>query len=265
MRILTVGLLLGLLGGGLATVAQASVFEKTQVDQGISAYQKGDYKLARKWLSSDAAADDPRGWYYLGQLYQNGQGGFDLDLKRAEKLYHQAAEQGQSDAMLALADLYSRGAGVTPNLAVARVWYEKAAKAGSVNGMVHLADDLAGKYGLPPDYDRARVWYEQAAATGSAEAMVGLGSIYRNGWGVDVNRVEALKWYRLAVQYGSQEAQKPEGLLRMLTSLDEQQQADKLAVEWEALVGRDTFTTALKNQPTPEQKVVRGDPLVTGR
>ncbi len=238
MRIQAYSLLwLSLALAGAGAEAEASLFKKNGVDQGITAFEEGNYSGARRWLSDQEAAEDPRAWYYLGQLYQQGLGGFPLDIKRAERLYHRAAEEGQPSSMLALADMFARGAGVQANRSVARVWYEKAAKAGSVPAMLQLAYDLTGQYGLPPDYAKARVWFEQAAAEGNSEAMVGLATLYRNGRGVEVNRVEALKWYRLALRYGEPEAGSPEALLRQLTSSQEQAQADQLVQEWEGLVG----------------------------
>lgn len=241
VRIWAVALLLcGLLGSVVSSQAEASLFSKNSVDLGIAAFKDGSFDRARDWLSTKEAADDPRAWFYLGKMYQEGLGGLAVDPIRAEKLFHQAAEQDQPQAMLALADIYTRGAGVRPNLLIARAWYEKAAKAGEVAAMVHLADDLTGKYGLPTDYDKARIWYEQAAATGDTAAMRGLAVLYRSGWGVDVSRVEALKWYRLALRFGDQEAAKPEALMSSLTSPAEQAQADSLATEWQGLVSAKT-------------------------
>jgi TPR repeat protein len=228
-----------MLAGVAIHAAAGSLFEKTQVDQGISAFKSGNYDYARTWLSTQAAADDPRAWYYLGRMYQEGQGGFVVDLKRAEKLYHQAAEKGVTEAMLALADLYARGVGGIPaNFGISRIWHEKAANAGDVTGMYLVARDLSGANGLPADYPRARVWFEQAASVGNGEAMRALGDLYRNGQGVDVSMVEALKWYRLAVKAGNAEAQTGNKLLTRILPAASQADADRRALEWEVLTGR---------------------------
>ncbi|HEX6590410.1 MAG TPA: tetratricopeptide repeat protein [Moraxellaceae bacterium] len=218
--------------------AVAGVFDKTQADQGISAFKSGNYNYARTWLSTEAAANDPRAWYYLGRMYQDGLGGFAVDLKRAEKLYHQSAEQHVPEAMLALADLYSRGGGVRANASLARIWHEKAANAGNVEGMLLIGRDLAGATGLPPDYNRARIWLEQASAAGNAEAMRSLGDLYRNGQGVETSMVEALMWYRLAVRAGSADAKSSDALLTRILPADKQADAERRALEWEQLTGR---------------------------
>lgn len=225
-----------------------SLFEKTQADQGISAFKSGDYKYARTWLSTKAAADDPRAWYYLGRMYQEGLGGFDVDLLRAEKLYHQSAEKGEVEAMLALADLYSRGGGVKPNFGVARIWHEKAARAGNVDAMVLLGKDFTGANGLPPNYPQARIWFEQAASAGNNEAMRALGDLYRSGQGVEVSMVDALMWYRLAVRAGNKDAETGNNLLSRILPADKQTEAERRALEWEVLTGR-------VPTPKPEQTV----------
>lgn len=225
------------LASGAGSVA-ASIFDKTSAGQGISAFKSGHYNHARTWLSTQAAADDPQAWYYLGRMYQDGLGGFVVDLKRAEKLYHQSAEQGVLEAMLALADLYSRGGGVKPNLSVSKAWHEKAARAGSIEGMFLTAQDMTGKNSLPADYNYARVWFEQAASAGHGEAMRALGDLYRNGQGVDVNMIQALMWYRLAIKAGNTEAKAGESLLSRILPAVQQADADGRAREWEVLTGR---------------------------
>jgi len=232
------GLFLAVVLAGGAGSAIAGIFDKTSAGQGISAFKSGNYDYARTWLSTQAAAEDPQAWYYLGRMYQEGLGGFAVDLKRAEKLYHQSAEQGVTESMLALADLYSRGGGVKPNVAVAQVWHEKAARAGNVEGMFLTAQDLTGKNGRPAGYNRARIWFEQAASAGHSEAMRALGDLYRNGQGVDVSMVQALMWYRLAVKSGNTEAKTGEVLLSKILPPAQQAEADGLAREWEVLTGR---------------------------
>lgn len=230
-------LVAGLAVGHGQAEAWKGVFERTLADRAVMAFQEGKYQRVRELLGTDETADDPRAWYVLGRMYQEGLGGYETDLLRAEKLYRAAAEAGHMDAMLALADLFARGSGVRANSAVARVWYERAAKAGNVPAMVLLADDLAGLNGGMPDYERARIWYEQAAATGSSAAMAALGGFYRNGLGVELSFVDAVMWYRLALRNGSQDAVGAEALLVRFLSPAELAEADRRLAEWEQLTG----------------------------
>lgn len=233
-----------------ASPAQAwkGLFDRTLVDRAVMAFQEGDYSRVRKLLGTDETADDPRAWYVLGRMYQEGLGDYLPDVRRAEKLYRSAAEAGHVDAMLALADMFARGTGVRANFAVARIWYEQAAKVGNVAAMVLLANDYAGSNGAIPDYQRARVWYEQAAATGNSSAMVALAGFYRNGLGVELSFVEAVMWYRLAIKNGNQEAVAAEAMLTRFLSPTELADAERRVAEWERLAG---WKTAPTEAPAP--------------
>lgn len=236
------------LGQGQAW-AWKSLFDRSLTDRAVMAFQEANYARVRDLLGTDETADDPRAWYVLGRMYQEGLGGYELDLKRAEKLYRAAAEAGHVDSMLALADLFARGAGVRPNAAVARVWYERAAMAGNVPAMVLLANDYAGSGGAAPDYERARVWYEQAAAAGSSVAMKALGGLYHNGLGVDASVVDAMMWYRLAARNGSQDAVAAEALAARVLSPAELAEADRRLAEWESLTGWAPAPVAVAGKP----------------
>jgi TPR repeat protein len=218
-------------------LAWKGMFDRTLVDRAVMAFQEGEYSRVHKLLGTDETADDPRAWYVLGRMFQEGLGGYVLDVQRAERLYRSAAEAGHVDAMLSLADMFARGAGVRPNFSIARIWYERAAKAGNVPAMVLVANDYAGGNGAPPDYQRARVWYEQAASAGNNVAMMALANFYRNGLGVELSFVEAVMWYRLAIRNGNQEAIAAEALVNRFLSPDEQTDAAQRVAEWERLAG----------------------------
>lgn len=236
------------LGAGPAQ-AWKGLFDRTLTDRAVMAFQEGKYSRVRELLGTDETADDPRAWYVLGRMYHEGLGGYALDVRRAEKLYRSAAEVGHVDSMLALADMFARGAGVRANFAVARIWYENAAKAGNVPAMVLVANDYAGSNGASPDYQRARVWYEQAAATGNNAAMAALASFYRNGLGVELSFVEAVMWYRLAIRNGNQESVAAEALISRFLSPTELADADRRVAEWERLAGWGATPSAAATAP----------------
>lgn len=242
-------LVTGLALGQEQAVAWKGVFDRTLTDRAIMAFQEGRYERVRELLGTDETADDPGAWYVLGRMYQEGLGGYEVDMGRAERLYRAAAEAGHVDAMLALADLFARGSGVNVNAAVARVWYERAAKAGNVPAMLLLANDLAGRNGAAPDYARARIWYEQAAAAGSGAAMAALGGFSRNGLGVDLSFVDAVMWYRLAMRHGSQDAVGAEALLVRFLAPAELAEVDRRLGEWEQLTGWRSGSEAAAAEP----------------
>ena len=72
------------------------------------------------------------GAFHLAQLYQFGNG-VPQDCDVAHDWYEEAANANNSNAMLALGDLYSEGCvGFRDDREKAREWYTKAAQAGNV-------------------------------------------------------------------------------------------------------------------------------------
>src|SRR3990172_7889897 len=108
---------------GLTTPAGAGF------DEGMAAYQRGDYAAAlREWLplaqQGDAAAQ-----HNLGAMYDNGEG-VALDDAEAIKWYRMAAEQGYVEAQASLGFMYSIGEGVPEDDAEAVKWYRMVAEQG---------------------------------------------------------------------------------------------------------------------------------------
>ena len=64
------------------------------MDEGISAYLKGNYKKSLAIWEPLATQGNAEAQYWLGSLYFNGQGGVLQDYKMAMKLALQSATQG---------------------------------------------------------------------------------------------------------------------------------------------------------------------------
>jgi TPR repeat protein len=99
-------------------------------EEGVAAYESGDYALALREWEPLAAAGDARAQFNLGVLYAQGQG-VAADPVRALDWYRKAAEQGYAAAQNSLAARYEHGIGVPRDDALAAVWYEKAASQGA--------------------------------------------------------------------------------------------------------------------------------------
>jgi hypothetical protein len=96
---------------------------------------EADPQRALEWLTRAAETDWkrdpykfglPRAQYVLGVMYLEG-AGTAADAERAADWFERAAEQGHSRAQLMLAELYSRGERLPPDLAAAYVWASLAA------------------------------------------------------------------------------------------------------------------------------------------
>ncbi|MDE7413625.1 MAG: SEL1-like repeat protein [Muribaculaceae bacterium] len=101
-------------------------------------YNKKNYKKGLKLLE-EAAKENPMAEYFLGALYENGQG-VDRDMKKAAEYYQKAADRGFGLAMGALGDMYYEGRGVDTDFAKACELYEQAYTIGE------LYEGPAGRY-----------------------------------------------------------------------------------------------------------------------
>ncbi len=107
--------------------------------------------------------------------------------RRAEALVNRQislAESGDVTAMLALAERFQSGNGVSASDEQALGWIRRAAEAGHAPSMVYLATRYETGKGVKKDFDQAASWYQKAADLENIEGMAGLGSMYFSGTGV---------------------------------------------------------------------------------
>ena len=70
-------------------------------DEGLAAYNRGDYATALRELRTLAEQDFVRAQYNLGLMYYNGEG-VPRDYAEAATWFRRAADQGHADAKAAL-------------------------------------------------------------------------------------------------------------------------------------------------------------------
>ena len=102
-------------------------------EDGIEAYQRGDYTTALQIFRSLAETGDARGQNGFGVMSEWGQG-VPQDDAAAVKWYRMAADQGFSKAQVNLGGMYVTGRGVQQDYVEAAKWYRKAAKQGHAKG-----------------------------------------------------------------------------------------------------------------------------------
>lgn len=79
-----------------------------------------------------AERGDPNSQFFMGQRYEQGDGGVPQDLGQALEWYRKAAEQGHGPAQFKLGQFHELGlAGLSPAPDLAQQWYGKAASNGS--------------------------------------------------------------------------------------------------------------------------------------
>ena len=114
-----------------------SVSVAADFDDGVAAYEAGDYKTAFnefKPLAEQGVADAQ---FNLGVMYKNGRGVLQDD-KEAVKWYTKAAEQGVAAAQFNLGGMYRSGEGVLQDDKEAVKWYTKAAEQGDAGAQLNL-------------------------------------------------------------------------------------------------------------------------------
>ncbi len=117
--------------------------------------------------------------------------------------YRDAADMGDSDAMVFLGLAHSTGAGVEKDHRKAVELFDSASP--EPLGWLWLGMAYFTGEGVEQDNERA-VWYFKLVADRFAHAKYTLGVIYSNGTGVKKDAVEAFKWYFGAAEKGHPEA-----------------------------------------------------------
>lgn len=138
-------------------------------EDGLAAYQVGDFAAARRAWERAAASGSPRAEYMLGYLAQNGLGR-PWSYREAAERYAVAAEAGLPEARLALGELYLEGLGVAEDPETGAAWVERAASAGHVPALYRLGELRFHGIGVPQDFEGALEAFAAAAALGSTRA-----------------------------------------------------------------------------------------------
>lgn len=176
-------------------------------NQGLEAYNAGNYDVAFKKFYSLAQKGYPEAQYNLGVMYYYGYG-VTRSYTEAAKWYKKAAEQGFLEAQYTLGIMYYYGYGVTRSYTEAFKWYKKAAEQGYPEAQHNLGVMYTNGHGVTQSYAEAFKWYKKAAEQGAALAQNNLGVMYANGHGVTKSLVRAYMWATLAVENETNQTRK---------------------------------------------------------
>lgn len=193
---------------------------RSRLDRGLDAFEKGEWKRARK-LFEEALQDEPRpaGFYHLGLLYWRGLGG-PTDKTAAVDCFERGSEFGHPGAQTAYGIALRSGVGAEKNNDEARAQFRSAAGAGDREAMVQIAT-----MSEPED---ARRWLMRASELGYAPAMVHLSDFLMRR-----DPIEALSWLYAAVTLAADDAaRKRAAALAAEMSAKEIEQAQKLGREY---------------------------------
>ncbi len=155
-------------------------------DEGVAAYDRGDYATALREWRPLAEQGHAEAQFKLGVMYFNGHG-VTQDSAEAWKWWRKAADQGHAGAPN-VSELLLGGM----NYGGAAEWYRKAAEQGDADAQYNLGFLYAkGGRDLAQDYAEAVKWYRLAADQGYAKAQFKLGVMYDNGQGVNLGAMYA--------------------------------------------------------------------------
>ena len=134
-------------------------------DEGVAAYDRGDYETAFREFKAAAEKGHADAQYKLGTKYRQGQN-VPQDYAEAVKWYRRAAEQGHTEAQFFFGIMYDNGEGVVQDVGAAAKWYRKAAEQGDAWAQSNLGLMYYKGQGVSRDYVQAHMWWSLAAAKG---------------------------------------------------------------------------------------------------
>ena len=176
-------------------LAGAGLSANADFDEGVAAYEKGDYATAL------------REWQPL-------------------------AEQGHANAQYYLGYMYIQGRGMPQDHKATAQWFRRAAEQGHVKAQYTL-DSLDFIYVLQAQQDdkAAAQWYRRAAEQGNAFAQSNLGLMYAKGQGVLQDDVYAHMWANIAASGDHKDAVEFRNLVEKQMTPSQIAEAQKLARE----------------------------------
>ncbi len=131
-------------------------------DEGMAAYNRGDYATALREWRPLADQGDAVAQYNLGAMYDEGLG-VPQDYVQAVKWSRKAAEQGHASAQYSLGAMYAQGHGVTQDYVQAYTWFNLAGAQG--DKVAFTSRDRVAKRMTPAQISEAqrlaREWMEK--------------------------------------------------------------------------------------------------------
>jgi TPR repeat protein len=145
--------------GGLLAVALFGVAVAGPLEDGLTAYQRGDFATAMSLWRPLADQGNAAAQYNIGWMYYDGRA-VPQDYAQAAAWYRKAAHPGDVVAQHNLGWVYYKG----QNYVQAVAWYRKAADRGYTFAQYNLGLMYGYGQGVPQDYIRAHMWLNLAAS-----------------------------------------------------------------------------------------------------
>jgi tetratricopeptide (TPR) repeat protein len=160
--------ILGTLIIGLLLTASGGNVNADRLEDGIAAYQRGDFATALRLFQPLAEQGDASAQSNLGVMYEQGRG-VAQNYREAMRWFRLAAMQGDASAQSNLGVMYFKGQGIAQDFREAMRWYRLGAGQGNVEAQFNLGVMYEQGRGVPQDLLRAHMWFNLAASQSSDE------------------------------------------------------------------------------------------------
>ena len=221
--------------GLLALLVALAGPASADVESGWQAFLNGDYATALDELEPAAEAGDATAQYYLGVLYDHGEGVV-RNYRTATGWYEKAAAQGNTDAQFNLGMIYYNGTSepgaVAQDQAAAARWLEPAADAGHPMANYLMCQLLDQGKVVERDLNRALAYCRVAADSGIAGAQYNTGLLLAERSNEIATWREAYTWFLLAKRAKYPGAQQNLESVAQYLDAGDISQAEALADAW---------------------------------
>ena len=170
-------------------------------------YEAGLYADALAEFTYLADEQNAEALYYLGQMYENGQG-VDKDTQKATEYYQKADALGNLQASVQLAKTVFYDDTIENNKEIGLEYLKKTAYNGSSDALYELGEIYHAGNGVEKDYSYAFGYYLMASMKGDKKAQHKLALAYINGRGTPQDFANGIKWLARSANQGYVLAQK---------------------------------------------------------
>ena len=176
------------------------VAHASKTDEAARAIQKGDFKTALDKLRPLAKEGDPNAQFFMGMLYDAGNGA-PQDQSIAASWYRKAAEQNHVGGQLYLGVLYYSGQGVQQDYKQAAHWLQKASDKGNDMAQFYLGSMFAEGNGVEKSTSKAIDLFTKASVQKNTRAMGMLATLLFSRNQNEQDLIDAYVWSHLAAEY----------------------------------------------------------------
>ena len=171
-------------------------------EEGVAAYNRGDFASAMAQFKPLAVQGDPRAQFNVGLMYEDGRGVVQ-NYREALQWYKIAAQQGNARAQNNIGFLYCYGRGVQQDFQEALTWYRLSAEQNFPRAQFNIGLMYDEGMGVEQNFPEARKWYRLASDGGDPAGLLRLAVMAEEGRGGPADPVEAHALYTIAAErYG---------------------------------------------------------------